>query len=436
VPAAIYSKSNSKSLLHPNFSNVAYKQDSDNSDATALPSLTAMRRMFSRQKPQTKSPDDVSLNLNDIKLILWEGIKLEEQSDWSEAAKRFEICTKSYEKLGSNDLLMPQSHSHLANAYSHMGRLAEAESHWRTSEAVCMKNFGRLHTYTLDAASNVFLVLWRQRKAEEANTKGKSVLAALEKTEGAESFRTLKTVLVLGEICVYFGQYETAILHHRRAFAGLESTIGIGSTETINAQFLLGAVYGELGNFIEAATIYKQNQEVCEKTRGVASEVYLRATLNLGRTQRRVGNDVEAEKTLRSMLPASKANTAHQHWEQFFAKAVKELITIYKNSGRNDDAQNIEKWANGAADALLVVEGPNSQHQETLGWSPRAGNDDQVCSSSVGHQEQAIILIIIGVRLGYQNPKHHGRFPPCHCSVGYSMPKRQLDFTTPREAAG
>jgi tetratricopeptide (TPR) repeat protein len=361
-----------------------------------------MRRIFSRQKSQTKSPNDISIDLNDLKHLFSEGIKLEVQSDWSEAAGRFETCAIGYEKvLGPNHESTAASHSHLAAAYSEMNRFAEAESHWKTCEAARVRSFGQFHTYTVDAASSVFWVLWRQGKAEEAKIKGERLLATLEKTEGPESFRTLKTVLVLGEICVYLGQYESAILHHRRALAGLESTVGGGSTETINAQFQLGSVYGEIGNFIEAATIYKQNQEVCEKTRGVASELYLRATLNLGRMQRRTGNDVEAENTYRSMLPASKADTEHQHWEKFTAKAVEELIRLYKNSGRNDDAHNIEKWANGEADVLLKVEGPNPQQQDTPDWSPRAGDDEEVCSFAISHLGQAIILITTGIQLGY-----------------------------------
>jgi hypothetical protein len=54
------------------------------------PSLTAMHQIFSRQKPQITSPNDISINLNGLKHLFSEGIKLEGQSDWSEAAERFE----------------------------------------------------------------------------------------------------------------------------------------------------------------------------------------------------------------------------------------------------------------------------------------------------------------------------------------------------------
>jgi len=362
------------------------------------PSLTAMRRIFSRQKPQTKSPNDIPIDLDSLRCLFSEGVKLNQQSYWPEAAERFETCVVNYEKLlGPGHESTVASHRWLAAAYVEMNRLAEAESHLKTCEAAGDRNLGEFDIATLDVAYSLCRVLLRQRKVEEAKIKGEILLAALEKTEGPNGFSTLNAVLLLGEVCVHLGQYGSAVLYHQRALAGLESTLGIESTKTIDAQFKLGRVYGEMLLFNEAMTIYKQNQEVCEKTRGVTSESYLRATLSLGSIQRTAGYDLEAEKTLISMLPASKA----QHFEKLTGAAVDLLIRLYKGSGRKDDALNIEKWATGEADVLPKVKGLNPQQQDTSGWSPRAGDDEEVCSISISHLGQAIILIITGIQLDY-----------------------------------
>ncbi|KAF2446934.1 hypothetical protein P171DRAFT_471369 [Karstenula rhodostoma CBS 690.94] len=363
------------------------------------------RRAF-RPNRAEDSPQ-AAVDLQSIRAVSDEGVRLQQNLKWAEAAEKLEFCVQAYrEALGDDADDTTAVRGQLARSYRAMGQYLEAWALWKKCEDVNKKRFGPSHLNTLDYTGLLLTEFVRQRQWIEAKEKGESFLEILKQTLGPQDPRTLGVVLQLGSVYVNLQEYNKALEYHQHALAGFRKAHGSsGNLETIHAQFRLGALYGEFGDLKKAANIYQENRDICSSTRGITNQFYLRAAVNLGSTQRRSGNDIEAEKTLLSLLPETGPNRQDHDSIDYIEQAADELVKLYNVSGRQADAKKAEAWINGSPASLLEIKHAKLQGAVTA-WSPKEGSGEQLSNWDVvifddnGDKHTAVALIDTACQTG------------------------------------
>jgi tetratricopeptide (TPR) repeat protein len=292
---------------------------------------------------------------------------------------------------------MVGARDHLAETYATMQRHEEAFSLWTSCETCNVKINGPTNMVTLDIMDKLFSVLISLARWSEARAKGEALLRVLEKTNKPQCF-VLAVVLRLGAVYVNLSEYDLALQYHQRALSGLEKTMGSNNIETIHAQFKLGAVYAELGDMENAAKIHEMHRDLCASTRGFSNELFLRAAVRLGNVQLLGGYDIEAEKTLRSLLPATGPDRGHRYWGKYIARAANDLQRVYIRSGKHDNARRVQQWIEGDAEALLDIKDPRADQSVATMWSPLVADEGEV-SLRIHFRYNELILTMLDIQL-------------------------------------
>ncbi|KAJ5455860.1 uncharacterized protein N7458_004124 [Penicillium daleae] len=148
------------------------------------------------------------------------------------------------------------------------------------------KVFGPEHPNTLNAVTDLGVLLQRKGKYEEAEPMHRRDLEGSEKALGLEHPDTFISVDNLGMLLQRMGNYEEAEPLHRRALEGREKALGFEHPDTLSSVNNLGVLLQDQGKDEEAEAMYRRALEAYQKTLGPEHPDTLACRKNIARSRK------------------------------------------------------------------------------------------------------------------------------------------------------
>ncbi len=144
----------------------------------------------------------------------------------------------------------------------------------------------------------------------------------------------------IGRCYQYLGEYNNAVLTHRKAVIRRERTVGLQNERTLESINELGLALGSQGNYDEAEKLHKQGLSLKKETLGAGHPDTLVSMANLATIHQSQGRYDEAETLVTQVLEIRKTKLGGNHLETL--TSMSNLASIYWNQGRYEDAETLE----------------------------------------------------------------------------------------------
>jgi tetratricopeptide (TPR) repeat protein len=244
-----------------------------------------------------------------------------------------------------------------------MARYNDAEgrypvAHSRFSEALTLRKklLGLEDFDTLETASFLGEVLFREQKYKEGEEVMGFVLSGSKKTLGPDHSFTRMNMGHLAEMKTGQGHFTEAEALYRGALKGKEEELGTELVDLKNADNL-GAALRRKGEYDEAESWIRRSMIGREKSLGPIHPQTLRAVNHLGLILHRMGRNAEAELLNRRALDGFEQTLGREH--HFTLQSLDNLSSVLRSHGKYEEAEKESRRAHAGLERLL---GPEHRH--------------------------------------------------------------------------
>lgn len=221
--------------------------------------------------------------------------------------------------------------NNLALVLKELGKYAEAESLFRRSLAIEEQHTGSETPEFAKGLLNLGALLTKLGNFIGAEQLFQRGLAITEKNLGTEHIDVAKFHQNLGALLYMLGNYADAERCFRQCLAIVERQLGAEHLEVADLLNNLAASYQMLGNYAEAEHLSRRSLEICEKQLGSDHPDAALARNNLALLFSTIGNYAEAERLSRSSLEIFEKQLGTEH--PYIAENLDNLASLLSSQG-------------------------------------------------------------------------------------------------------
>lgn len=231
-------------------------------------------------------------------------------------------------------------------------------AHSRFSEALDLRKklLGAEHPETIETASCLGEVLFREAKYTEGEEVMRYALDSSKKVLGLEHPLTRTNMGHLAEMNTGQGRFDVAEDFYRGALKGKEEELGTEMVDLKNADNL-GAALRRKGDLDEAESWIRRSMIGREQSVGPHHPQTLRAINHLGLVLHKMGRYEEAELLNRRALAGFEKTLGREH--HFTLQSLDNLSAVFRSQGKSAEAEREARRAHAGLERLL---GPDHRH--------------------------------------------------------------------------
>lgn len=262
------------------------------------------------------------------------------------------------ERLRNNAADTASALGWVAHLQQRLGRLAEAEAHYREALTLRETAHGADHPDVGKTLGNLGEVLRQRGRFAEAEALQRRSLAIAERHFGVTHTSTAQAKLALSSVVQRQGRYGEATALAEQALAVLDAPSGAQPAELSFALNNLATLYETTGRLADAERLLRRSLAITEGARGAMHpEVGIRLN-NLALLLERVGRIAEAEILARRALQITEAATGPMHPD--VAIRLSNLAGIVSAAGRPREAEPLYRRAIDITEVALGPEHPTT----------------------------------------------------------------------------
>ncbi len=238
--------------------------------------------------------------------------------------------------LGDRDPKTIEAWSDVALLLWDLGRTEASEAATREALAVARPVLGEDHRLVLSLTNNLALAVKTLGRYTEAEPLYRSVLDVRRRRLGEQDRATQTSVSNLARLLQDLGRYDEAEPLLRELLGVQTRSLGPTDPDTWITMDILGGVLRDWGRLDEAERLHRQARAGLAAALGEHHPSTLGASYNLARLLRARGRFADAESLLRETLVAARAQVGPDH--RYAVAVLTELAETVRAEGRTADA--------------------------------------------------------------------------------------------------
>ncbi len=352
------------------------------------------RSLLMREKQLGLTHPDVSVNLNNLALVL------KELGNYTEAESLFRRSLAIEEQhTGSETPEFAKGLLNLGALLTELGNFIGAEQLFRCGLTIMEKHLGSEHIDVAKIHQNLGVLLYMLGNYADAERCFRQCLAIAERQLGAEHLEVADILNNLAGTSQMLGNYAEAEKLYRRSLDIWEKQLGSDHPDVALARNNLAMLFATIGNYAEAEVSYRCSLKILEQQLGSNHPDVAKGLGNLASLLSRLGNHDEAETLFSRSLTILRQQLGADHPD--VARNLRNLAGCKYRRGSYIDAEQLYRRSLSIIKKRLVPD--NISVAVTL-------NNLAIVSKTLGKYEEAEThyrrcLVILEQQLGAEHPE-------------------------------
>ncbi|KAL7268612.1 hypothetical protein RUND412_008760 [Rhizina undulata] len=248
------------------------------------------------------------------------------------------VCQENIAKYfsGSSSIKVAEAASAIGIAYEELGYYEQAEELCQSAVAGYEKALGSDDPLIMDAVHDMALVLFKQKRYNEALQWYHRVLAGKTRVYGMDHPSTLDTIHYMALVFDDQGRHEYALEWYQRALAGKEKAHGKDHPSTLKTVNNMACIFDDQGRFEEALDFYKRALSGYEKGLGKDHPSTLDTVNNIALVFYHQGRYEEALELYNRALSGYEKGLGKDHPSTL--DTVNNIALVFYHQGRYEEA--------------------------------------------------------------------------------------------------